>query len=111
MCYMYLSEDEFTKKSCIDIETLDKKFEDLVPAWRNGDATQMLKEINTMQNDYPALYKSLLVERNNNWLPKIEAYFNTDKTPFVLVGALHLYGNDGLLEQLKSKGYTVDQLP
>jgi uncharacterized protein YbaP (TraB family) len=29
---------------------------------------------------------------------------------FVLVGALHLVGEEGLLEQLKAKGYEIDNL-
>jgi uncharacterized protein YbaP (TraB family) len=57
--------------------------------------------------DYPKVYQSLLVERNNNWLPKIERLIKQPEEKFILVGALHLIGEDGLLQQLKNRGYQV----
>ncbi len=62
-----------------------------------------------MMEDYPQVYRSLLVERNNNWLPKIERLISQPEQKFILVGALHLVGEDGLLKQLKNKGYQVQQ--
>ena len=51
----------------------------------------------------------LLVERNRNWLPKLESFFARRGRTFVVVGAAHLVGPDGLLAMLKSKGYSVEQ--
>jgi uncharacterized protein YbaP (TraB family) len=61
-----------------------------------------------MRKDYPELYQQVLVERNNNWLPQIEAFLKTPETELILVGALHLAGNDGLLAQLRQRGYKVE---
>jgi hypothetical protein len=58
----------------------------------------------------PEMYQRLLVERNRNWLPKLEALFNRRGRALVIVGAAHLVGPDGLLQTLKSKGYTIEQL-
>jgi uncharacterized protein len=55
------------------------------------------------------LYQRLLVERNKNWLPKLEALFARKGAAFVVVGAAHLVGPDGLVAMLKAKGYTVEQ--
>jgi uncharacterized protein YbaP (TraB family) len=63
-----------------------------------------------MKRDYPQLYKALLVDRNKKWLPKVEAYFKTEKREFVLVGVGHLVGADGVLAALEKKGYRVEQL-
>jgi len=82
----------------------------LANAWKNGDTATieqiMLKDL---KND-PAMYQRLLVERNRNWLPKIESLFARDGRAFVVVGAAHLVGPDGLVQMLKAKGYTVEQL-
>jgi uncharacterized protein YbaP (TraB family) len=56
------------------------------------------------------MYQRLLVERNKDWMPKIEALFSRKGRAFVVVGAAHLVGPDGLLAQLKAKGYAIEQL-
>jgi uncharacterized protein YbaP (TraB family) len=56
------------------------------------------------------MYQRLLVERNRAWMPQIEALFKRPKPSFVVVGAAHLIGSDGLLQLLRARGYTVDQM-
>ena len=58
----------------------------------------------------PQMYERLLVERNRNWLPKLEALFSRPGRAFVVVGAAHLVGPDGLIALLKAKGYQVEQV-
>jgi len=58
----------------------------------------------------PQMYQRLLVDRNRNWLPKLEALFIRRGHAFVVVGAAHLVGPDGLLTMLRAKGYQVEQL-
>jgi len=52
------------------------------------------------------------IDRNDAWLPKIEQRLKTpghDDT-LVVVGALHLLGNDGVVEKLRAKGYRVERI-
>ena len=58
----------------------------------------------------PVMYQRLLVERNKNWMPKIEELFARRGRALVVVGAAHLVGPDGLIAMLRAKGYTVEQL-
>ena len=58
----------------------------------------------------PQMYERLLLERNRTWLPKIEALFARPRPSFVVVGAAHLVGADGLLAMLRARGYTIQQL-
>ena len=58
----------------------------------------------------PVIYERLLVERNRNWLPQIEALFARRTPALVVVGAAHLVGPDGLLKMLQGKGYAIEQL-
>lgn len=48
----------------------------------------------------------LIRERNNNWMKVIPQWIQ-EKSQFIAVGALHLGGEYGLVEQLRRQGYTV----
>jgi uncharacterized protein YbaP (TraB family) len=57
----------------------------------------------------PELYQRLLVERNNNWMPQVESCIKQNAGCFIVVGAAHLIGPDGLPSLLQKKGYKVTQ--
>lgn len=60
----------------------------------------------------PETYRLLVVERNRNWMPQLVrrlADEHKDNT-LVVVGAMHLLGSDGLVEQLRAKGYKVERV-
>jgi uncharacterized protein YbaP (TraB family) len=81
----------------------------LTTAWKTGDAAAVERLVLADLKGEPVLYQRLLVERNNNWMPKIEALFARKGHALVLVGAAHLVGPDGLLAMLKAKGYAIEQ--
>ena len=60
--------------------------------------------------DYPNLYQRLVVDRNRNWLLRIEPLLDRPGTTLVVVGALHLVGAESVVELLKKQGYAVKQL-
>ena len=60
--------------------------------------------------EYPELYQVLVVNRNHAWLPYIEQALQEKEPIFIVVGALHLLGKEGLVTALKEKGYEVQQL-
>ena len=104
------NENNLVKKSLKELDETDAMMDGLISDWRNGEHKVMSKQITEMKKDYPKLYKDLLSNRNNNWMPIIDNYLSTEKTEFVLMGALHLHGEEGILNQLKNKGYTLEQL-
>lgn len=59
--------------------------------------------ISMMGPDYT---KILLDNRNNNWMPNVIKSMN-EKPSFFGVGAAHLLGENGLINLLRQKGYTV----
>jgi uncharacterized protein len=79
-------------------------------AWKAGDVAAIERIALADLKSDPLMYQRLLVERNKNWMPKIEALFARTGRAIVVVGAAHLVGPDGLLAMLKAKGYTVEQL-
>ena len=104
------NENEMIMNSINDMNRMQPMMALIKSAWRNGDENK-LAEVTLAETirDYPEVYKTLLVKRNNNWMPHIEKMLTDKKVEMVLVGALHLVGKDGLLQQLRNKGYQVKQ--
>src|SRR5690606_15547188 len=52
---------------------------ELHAAWRAGDVDALLEgTVAEMRRDFPALYRVINVERNDAWLPKLEARLRED---------------------------------
>jgi uncharacterized protein YbaP (TraB family) len=81
----------------------------VVATWKRGDAASMEKLLLSEFDGLPAAYQSLVVERNRNWMPQLDACLARRSPCFVVVGAAHLVGPDGLLALLQRKGYRVEQ--
>ena len=78
--------------------------------WRHGDVSAAEKEIAEMKNDAPAIYEKLLPDRNRQWLPKITRALEGKRNAMVLVGAMHLFGKEGLLQLLSDAGFKPKQM-
>lgn len=82
-------------------------------AWRNGDVRVIWDEMGVeMREEFPAVYQRINVDRNDAWVPQLEAMLDADGTgnTLVVVGALHLVGEDGVVEKLQAKGYEVERI-
>jgi uncharacterized protein YbaP (TraB family) len=82
---------------------------ELVTAWRKGDVEKLEMMVKEDFANEPDAYKSMIVERNHNWMPTMEKCLSGQKC-FVVVGAAHLVGPDGLIALLRAKGYRVSPL-
>jgi uncharacterized protein len=82
----------------------------IVRAWSSGDLKTLDSTLLQGIREYPEVYQRVIVERNRAWMPKIESYLGGGESCFVVVGAGHLAGREGLIEALKAKGYSVEQL-
>ncbi len=101
-------EDDLILSTIRDMRELPVMMAQLKTAWREGDKAALVSlGIEPMRIEFPSIYKSLLVDRNRAWLPQIDSMLETPAIELVLVGALHLVGEDGLLAELARKGYSV----
>jgi uncharacterized protein YbaP (TraB family) len=104
-------ESEYILLSLRDIEKIDDDIESMISIWRNGESDDLVDLfVEDMKENTPGVYQSLLLGRNNKWMPTIEAMFNDVDTEFVLVGVAHLVGDDGLVQLLRTRGYQVEQI-
>ena len=97
------------KATMEDLDTQVGGVNDMVQAWRSGDIGTMEKLTLTAFVQSPELYERLLSERNQNWIPHVERCLTDNAGCFIVVGAAHLVGKDGLPALLAKKGYKVTQ--
>lgn len=96
------------KATLRDLHKMDAVLEKALGYWRRGELEKLDREMSAdMRREAPEVYQHLLITRNQAWLPKIEKLFATTDVELVLVGSLHLSSKDGLLAQLKQRGYQV----
>jgi len=82
----------------------------VLAAWRHGNAARLAALLAREYRSFPALYRPLVTARNQRWLAQIEQLATGQENCLVVVGALHLVGDGGLLELLRKDGFTPVQL-
>ena len=102
-------QEEMLKATIEDLDTQVSGVKEMVSAWTKGDIPTMEKLTLTAFLESPELYQRLLAERNQNWMPRVEQCLSENAGCFVVVGAAHLVGKDGLPVLLGKKGYKVTQ--
>ena len=83
--------------------------EDILEIWLDGDDGDMEDYVEDAEDDYPQLYNRFLRDRNRAWMPTVLELLKEKRNVLVVVGALHLPGDHGLLELLRNAGYEPQQ--
>lgn len=105
-------EDAMILHSLEETQDLPQIMQTMKAYWRTGNLAGFEKEVLTpFKTEFPSIYRSIIVQRNQNWLPKIKSLIATTPVELVMVGNLHLVGQQGLLHQLAAQGYQIQQLP
>jgi uncharacterized protein YbaP (TraB family) len=82
-------------------------------AWRDGDAQRLGGlVIDEMRKETPTSYRVINTERNDAWVPQLQKMLDgvSKGDALVVVGAMHLLGQDGVVEKLRAKGYKVERI-
>ena len=86
----------------------------MTSAWQNGDSSILEKIfISDGLNKNPEIlpvYEKLLFEPTQRMAGRIEEFLRTDQVYFIVIGAAHLLGEQGMIEILKKQGYRVEQM-
>jgi len=87
--------------------------DDMHLAWRRGDIERLEALTGAdMRENTPQTYRRVVVDRNDAWTPKLRAMLDGADTTdtLVVVGALHLLGDDGVVEKLRAQGYSIERI-
>jgi len=89
------------------LEEMKAELDAVLEVCRSGDESGLmaLRE----ESDDAGWEQRLLVERNKQWIPKLEEFFAGGST-FVAAGAGHMFGDDSVVELLRARGYTVERM-
>ena len=108
-----LEQQQSLSESLDSAKDFKTKIDQLHQFWRSGNAAA-LEELLALEfkRDYAQLYQRINVDRNQAWLPKIRRMLDEESRDetLVVVGSMHLLGADGLVSQLKARGYRVERL-
>lgn len=108
-----IEQQQALSESLDDAEQFKVKMDELHGSWRAGDEQTLYKIMAAdFKREYAQLYQRINVARNQAWLPKIRRMLDDEHRDdtLVVVGTLHLLGAEGLVSQLKAKGYRVVRL-
>lgn len=90
------------------------EIEQLVGAWERGDAATLERLLEQMmRNDRAAqrfVAERIIHGRHAKMVSAIERFAASGRLHLVVIGALHYFGPDGLLQLLRERGYSVKRL-
>ncbi|MEM1103214.1 MAG: TraB/GumN family protein [Pseudomonadota bacterium] len=102
------AEKRFFSVGLAELDVSKDHLDRLLIAWLQGDADLLETLLNSQMRDAaPEMYRSLIVDRNRNWMAAFRDSLQRNETVFVAVGAGHLVGDDGLPTLLGAEGYRV----
>ena len=89
---------------------LSESIDELIDAWRHGDTTTLEEGLLSSIGEQSVLSDALVTNRNRRWAETIATWLGDDRDYLVVVGALHLVGDEGVPNLLADKGIGIHQL-
>ena len=89
-----------------------KMIAEMTRAWERADLTTLERDVvSDTRDQYPQLYDVLFKQRNAAWVEVLVQHMQGAGVEFVAVGAGHLLGREGLVAQLRARGFNVERVP
>ncbi|MET0280227.1 MAG: TraB/GumN family protein [Steroidobacteraceae bacterium] len=105
---MSMDEQREFLAATLDEDASASELQEITAAWRRGDLQALEALLRKGDAEMPELFQRIVVDRNRNWLPRLEQMLADPADDYLVVtGALHMVGEQGLVELLRRKGYTV----
>nr|WP_243454053.1 TraB/GumN family protein [Oceanisphaera pacifica] len=102
-------EQDFVRHTLAEQAQLAEQLTLLLSTWQAGDEQALLALLQDEQSPDMTTFieQELLLARNQLWLEKLA--HQAPSSALIVVGALHLYGEHGLLQLLRNAGYQVNK--
>lgn len=97
----------FLAATLTEAAEMDDGIADLVSAWRGGDTDALARGLLDGAVLEREVYQRVIVDRNRQFLATIRSLADAGPDSLVVVGALHLVGDDGIVAALEAEGYTL----
>jgi uncharacterized protein YbaP (TraB family) len=106
-------QDLLMAQTLVQLGEIDLYLRPVYDAWRAGDAAQLdrllLTDKRQRHPEFELLYEKLFDERNRAMTEKIAGFLSGSGRYFVVVGAGHLVGEEGIISLLERRGFPARQ--
>jgi uncharacterized protein YbaP (TraB family) len=107
-------QDLLVRQTLAQLDDMEETMEELVSLWKRGDARGLQKLVvddELARNpEFRVVYERMFDQRNIAMSDQIEGFMRTPGQYFVVVGAGHLVGDQGIVSLLAKRGYSPKQL-
>lgn len=90
-----------------ELDAAETAMAEMIAAWREGELDRLADTLMQEFAAFPSLYEALVVDRNTSWLDTLAALLEDPRPHLVVVGALHLVGDDNVIDLLAARGFDV----
>lgn len=102
---------EMLLEAIAEVDQVDDMIGAMSREWEEGDEAALARVvIEETRAEYPDLYRTLFVVRNNAWMEELTREMEGSGVDFIAVGAGHVIGPDGLVAQFRARGYRVERV-
>jgi uncharacterized protein YbaP (TraB family) len=104
------AQQEMLIQALADGAEMRETMDGMIDAWRKGDVGYLERNLLADMQDFPELNQTIVVDRNVSWTDAIEDLLDDEIDYLIVVGTLHLVGEDGVPNLLTRRGHDVIQL-
>lgn len=110
-----LSEQEqFLDQTLVDISASEGYLKDMAEAWQSGNLQHLESTLLKPFAENPAtekLYQAIFTNRNLQMAEQAVQWLKGDRSVFLVVGAGHMIGDQGIVALLQDRGFVSTRLP
>ncbi len=101
-------QEALLEQTLSELDSAGQEMDELLAAWRDGSLAALTEKLSASFADFPGLYEALVIDRNQKWLPELERLATQPGRHLVVVGALHLVGDNNVVDLLRERGLPVE---
>jgi uncharacterized protein len=103
-------QQQLLEQTLQELDTAGGTMSEMAAAWRDGRLDVLADGLLDEFGSFPGLYTALVTDRNADWVGKLEPLLADGRKYLVVVGALHLIGDDSVIELLEARGHAVTRI-
>ena len=104
------AQQEFLMVTLEEAAAAGEMLDEIIDAWKSGDTAELEENFLRDLSANSQLYDQLIVQRNRNWTKSIVSFTEDSRNYLIVVGALHLVGDDSVLKMLNDAGFSTRQI-
>lgn len=104
------AQQEFLMVTLEEAAAAGEMLDEIIDAWKSDDIAVLEENFLSDLSANAQLYDQLIVQRNRNWTKSIVSFTEDSRNYLIVVGALHLVGDDSVLKMLNDAGFSTRQI-